>query len=102
MLLAPDLVSFFLETQRRNGKAAKSKFREPGGEALSLIVPRDFHTIAKSEAKSNPRAGGRGARGKSQASNFRNRSPMFRAFLKCLSKPKKIPRDKMPPIEKLL
>jgi hypothetical protein len=87
---------FFLETQRRNGKAAKSKFREPGGENLTLLVPRDFHIIAKSEAKSNPRGGGRGNRGKSQATNFRNRSPLFRTFLKCLSKPKKIPRDKMP------
>ena len=53
-LLAPELISFFLETQAK-GRAAKSKYRDAGGDALTLIVPRDFHIIAKSEAKSNHR-----------------------------------------------
>ncbi len=38
MILAPDLIQFFLDTQSR-GKVAKSKFREPGGDPLKLIVP---------------------------------------------------------------
>ncbi len=52
MLLAPDLISFFQETYQRNGKVAKSKYREVGGEPLTLIVPMDFNLIAKSEVKS--------------------------------------------------
>ena len=52
MLLAPDLISFFQETHQRNGKVAKSKYREVGGEPLTLIVPMDFNLIAKSEVKS--------------------------------------------------
>lgn len=89
-LLAPDLISFFVDTQKRGGKAAKSKYREAGGESLMLIVPKDFNMIAKSEAKQNPRSGGSRNRGKSNASNFRtHRSPIFREFLKYLSKPKK-------------
>lgn len=39
MLLAPDLIQFFSETYQRGGKVAKSKYREPGGEPLTLIVP---------------------------------------------------------------
>jgi hypothetical protein len=96
-LLAPDLINFFVETQKRNGKAAKSKFREPGGEALMLIVPKDFNMIAKSEAKQNPRSGGGRNRGKSSASNFRtHRSPAFRDFLRYLQKPKKGSNAKVP------
>lgn len=37
-ILAPDLIQFFTDTFQR-GKIAKSKFREPGGEPLTLIVP---------------------------------------------------------------
>ena len=47
-----------METQAK-GRPAKSKYRDAGGDNLTLIVPRDFHIIAESEAKSNPRAGGR-------------------------------------------
>jgi len=46
------LISFFLETQKRQ-KAAKTKYREAGGDNLTLIVPRDFNLIAKSEAKTS-------------------------------------------------
>lgn len=62
-MLAPELISFFLETGQK-GKAAKSKYRETGGDMLTLIVPRDFHIIAKSEAKQNP---GRGSRNRNRA-----------------------------------
>ena len=57
-ILAPELIPFFLETIAK-GKPAKSKYRDQGGDTLTLVVPRDFHIIAKSEAKSNPRAGSR-------------------------------------------
>lgn len=75
-ILAPELIPFFLETYQR-GRAAKSKYRESGGDTLTLVVPRDFHIIAKSENKSNARSGSRnrnggGARG--ATSNNRNRS----------------------------
>ena len=70
-LLAPDLITFFADTQKRNGKAAKSKYRDPGGENLMLIVPKDFNMIAKSEAKSNPRSGGSRGRGKQNGTNQR-------------------------------
>ena len=52
-LLAPDLITFFSDTYTRGGKVAKSKYREPGGEPLTLIVPLDFNLIAKSEVKSS-------------------------------------------------
>lgn len=60
-LLAPELIPFFLETQAKGERgrgAAKSKYRDAGGDTLTLIVPKDFHMIAKSEAKSNSRSGG--------------------------------------------
>lgn len=84
-ILAPDLIQFFSDTFNR-GKIAKSKYREPGGEPLQLIVPMDFNLIAKSEVKSSgnrsnaKRGGGRHAQG----SNHRNRSMVFRKFLKAL------------------
>jgi hypothetical protein len=96
-LLAPDLINFFVETQKRGGKAAKSKFREPGGDNLMLIVPKEFNLIAKSESKSNPRGGAGRSRGKAGGSNMRNqRSPVFRDFLKYLNKPKKQTMTKTP------
>ena len=94
-LLAPELIPFFLETQQR-GKVAKSKYREAGGDNLTLIVPRDFHIIAKTEGNKNPgRAGGRN-RARGQGANNRNRSTVFKQFLKALSKPKKMSKEKMP------
>ena len=104
-LLAPELIQFFLDTQKRGGKVAKSKYREAGGEPITLIVPKDFNLIAKSEAKSNSRAGGAGGGRKgnrSHQSNVRNRSQVFKQFLKCLSKPSKIERDKMPTAKMLM
>ena len=47
----------------QKGRAAKSKYRESGGDTLTLIVPRDFHIIAKSENKSNTRSGSRNRNG---------------------------------------
>jgi len=94
-----------LDTQKRGGKVAKSKFREPGGDPITLIVPKDFNLIAKSEAKSNSRTGGAGGGRKgnrSHQSNVRNRSQIFKQFLKCLSKPSKIERDKMPTANMLM
>ena len=87
-ILAPDLISFFLETFKRGGKVAKSKYREPGGEVLTLVVPQDFNLITKSESKSgggrqtskSRRNGGQGQ------SNIRHRSAIFRRFIKCLAK----------------
>jgi hypothetical protein len=91
-----------METQKRS-KAAKSKFREAGGDSLTFIVPRDFNLIAKSEAKSNNRgAGGKSKNMRSRQSNVRNRSTVFKQFLKCLSKPGKIDREKMPTTKQLL
>lgn len=52
-ILAPDLISFFQDTINRGGRLAKSKFREPGGEPLTLIVPQDFSLMAKQEIKSS-------------------------------------------------
>lgn len=63
---------------------------------MTLIVPRDFHIIAKSEAKSNTRSGSRSRGNKGQGANNRNRSTVFKQFLKALSKPKKISKDRMP------
>ncbi len=97
-ILAPELISFFLETQSR-GRPAKSKYREQGGEVLTLIVPRDFHIIAKSEAKQNTRSG---SRSRSQQNNGKKRSLIFKQFLKALSKPKKITRDRMPTTKQLM
>ena len=59
-IIAPELIQFFLETTRRGGKVAKSKYREVGGDVLNLIVPKDFHSIAKSETKQTSRSSGRG------------------------------------------
>lgn len=41
-LLAPELITFFQETQAK-GRPAKSKYREAGGDSITLIVPREFH-----------------------------------------------------------
>ena len=100
-ILAPELITFFLDTQAK-GKAAKSKYRDTGGDTMTLIVPRDFHIIAKSEAKQNPRAGGRTRGARNQNTNTRNRSTIFKQFLKALSKPKKISRDKMPTTKQIM
>lgn len=78
------------------GRAAKSKYRESGGENLTLIVPRDFHIIVKSETKSNPRGGARNRGNRAQANNNRNRSAIFKMFLKALAKPKKAQKNQMP------
>ncbi len=86
-----------MDTTKRS-KAAKSKFREPGGEAITLIVPRDFNLIAKGEAKSSNRGAG-GSKGKNNRkgqSNIRNRSQVFKQFLKYLLKPSKTDREKIP------
>lgn len=56
MLLAPDLIQFFTDSYAR-GKVPKSKYREPGGEPLTMIVPQDFNLIAKSEVRSGARSG---------------------------------------------
>ena len=97
-LLAPELIPFFLETQQK-GRAAKSKFRDQGGETLTLIVPKDFHIIAKSETKQNPGRGGRNSRSRSQNANNRNRSTIFKQFIKALQKPKKLGKDRMPSVK---
>ena len=84
-LLAPDLISFFSDTYQRGGKIAKSKYREPGGEPLTLIVPMDFSLIAKSEVKSSGNRSSAKNRGhRNQQSSHRNRSIIFRQFLKAL------------------
>jgi hypothetical protein len=108
-ILAPDLISFFSETYQRGGKIAKSKFREPGGEPLTLIVPQDFSMIAKSEVKSSGARSSAKNRGhRNQQSNHRGRSNVFRTFLKALQKTNKRPnaaqsnRDKMPTAAQLL
>jgi hypothetical protein len=84
---------------------AKSKYREAGGEPLTLIVPLDFNLIAKSEVKSGgaSRTAGKGKGHRSQHNSSRNRSPIFKQFLRCLQKNTKrqggssaINRDKMP------
>jgi hypothetical protein len=67
-------------------------------------VPRDFNLIAKSEAKSaNSRsASGKGKNMRARQSNVRNRSQVFKQFLKCLQKPSKLDKDKMPTTKQLL
>ena len=86
MLLAPELIQFFMETYQRNGKVAKSKYREAGGEPLTLIVPMDFNLIAKSEVKSGgaSRTAGKGKGHRSQHNSSGNRSPVFKQFLRAL------------------
>ena len=37
-------------------KLPKTKYREKGGDVLTLIVPKDFHLITKNETKSNQKA----------------------------------------------
>lgn len=84
-ILAPDLIQFFLETYQRGGKIAKSKYRDPGGEVLTLIVPQDFSLITKGESKSGSRSGGKNRRhGNQGQSNARHRSAIFNRFIKCL------------------
>lgn len=80
------MIQFFSDTYQRGGKIAKSKFREPGGEPLTLIVPLDFNLIAKSEVKlSGGRGNGKRSGHRSAAgSNHRNRSVVFRRFIKAL------------------
>jgi hypothetical protein len=65
-------------------------------------VPRDFHIIAKSEAKNNPRTGSRNRGNRNQTHNNRNRSAVFKQFLKALNKPRKISKEKMPTMKLLL
>ena len=63
-LLAPELISFFVDIYKKGGKGAgKSKFRELGGDQMTLIVPKDFNIIAKSEVKTNQRSAGNRNRG---------------------------------------
>lgn len=59
-IIAPELISFFQDTINRVGRLAKSKFREPGGEPLTLIVPQDFSLIAKIETRETRTSKGRG------------------------------------------
>jgi hypothetical protein len=64
-ILAPDLISFFQDMISRGGRLGKSKFREPGGEHLTMIVPQDFSSIAKQEGKLGVK---RSSKGKSHKS----------------------------------
>ena len=54
-MLAPELIPIFYETQLKK-KLPKTKYREKGGDVLTLIVPKDFHLITKNETKSNQKA----------------------------------------------
>lgn len=73
-ILAPELIKFFLETSSK-GRPPKSKYRETGGDTLNLILPRDFHNIAKSETKVNSRSR---QKGQKSSSENKYRSPIFK------------------------
>jgi len=84
-ILAPELISFFMESQRK-GRVAKSKYREPGGDSITLVVPKDFNNIAKAESKSNPRSGRGNRTGRNMHSQVKGRSGVFKNFLKALTR----------------
>ena len=101
-LIAPELIQFFLDTTRRGGRPAKSKYRDPGGEKLELIIPKDFHSIIKSDSKTTSRsAGGRSKTSKGHQSSVK-RSQVFRKFIRFLQKPSKFTKEQIPTTQQIL
>ena len=92
-VLAPELIKVFSSVDKK--RPLLEKFKEPGGQKLTFIVPKDFVMHTQAETKKNTKEFQKGGKGKGGALNTgamkNSRAPIYRNFNKMLNKPNGVP-----------
>ena len=86
-ILAPELIKVFSSSDAK--RPLLEKFKEPGGQKLTFMVPKDFALHTQAESKKNNKELSKGGNKKKldHSSMLKNtRSPLFRNFNKVLNK----------------